>query len=83
MKDTTVQVKLGPYGDQCVRVQTESAGDPPIVHDLIVMNMSGRPAVLTEVEEGICGDCNEAATYRVLELDGKTWLWCGFCDLGG
>ena len=90
--DMDVEIKLGPYGEQKIKIQIASAANPPVLQELIVMNLDGRPVILTAVAdmggdlgmpEGKCGDCQADAVYRVLEMWGDRWLWCGGCHLGG
>ena len=78
-----VSVLLGPYGEQSVKVVgTKPFGNE--IQEVTVMNMHGRLVILTNVTEGVCGDCNGEAHYRGMEItDGRTWLWCGGCDIGG
>jgi len=48
------------------------------------LSMHGREVKVSYLKKPVkCSDCGAKARLKMTEPDGKSWNWCGTCDLGG
>jgi hypothetical protein len=67
--------------EKSIRELVQSKEDPTFCGRAVKLD-----AVINAGVEGVeCADCHavNGAMIRVTEPDGRVWLWCGDCWLGG